>query len=125
MYSFYFYFSQAMQDIKEVELFEDCDEESDVDQDEVIENLMNLELDNECKIIAMLKFPMYDECCHADSTQNMDEVRCPRCELCVTVTAVEMPQNETDKHEFDVSYIQDETNIKRLRLLIDPFVKKN
>ena len=50
-------------------------EDSDVDDDEVIENLMNLELDNECKIITILQLPVYAECCHADSVQSMDKLQ--------------------------------------------------
>jgi hypothetical protein len=35
------------------------DESSDSNDEETIENLMNLELDNHCKIVKILKLPIY------------------------------------------------------------------
>jgi hypothetical protein len=105
------------------------DSESEIDQEEIIENLMNVELDHECKIIEIIKIPVYEECIHADSemtraSSNCDnlrlsenQVKCHRCELVVKVIHQEMPQNETKKLKFDVSYIQTNDNLQRLKLL--------
>jgi hypothetical protein len=111
------------------------DSESELDQEEIAENLMNVELDNECQIMEIIKMPIYEECIHADSvlfeSSNCDniqlsenQVRCPRCELVVKVIDQKMPQNEAKKLKFDESYVQSSENLKRLKSMILFFAKK-
>jgi hypothetical protein len=92
--------------------------ESDLDDQEIAENLMMIELDHECKITSIMTIPCYNECIHPDSVRKMGQVRCIRCRLLVNVIDQTMPQNEAKKMKFDVDYVQDNKHMERLQKIV-------
>jgi hypothetical protein len=79
---------------------DDDDSETEKNND-IIDNLMNLELDMMCQITKILNFPIYPECCHVDSVQHDDQIKCPRCELIVKMIEVNMPADQKAKAKYD------------------------
>ena len=94
------------------------DTESDLDEQEIAENLMNIELDHECEITSVITMPVYDECIHADAIRTLDKVKCVRCRLLVNVIDQTIPQNEAKKMKFDESYVQNDKHLERLQQIV-------
>jgi hypothetical protein len=98
------------------------DTESELEEQEIAENLMNIELDHECEITYIESMPVYDECIHADAIRTLDKVRCVRCEIVVNVIDQTMPQNEAKKMKFDEDYVQNNKHIQRLQQIVKRIV---